>query len=304
MNVIMRPACNRPEMLHLSIEYELEARKYHKFSSDLLGVFVLDYGYNDKMLEIIDGYPDPKIIIKREKKHGLTMNILEGMKESFNHADDYIIYIEDDMIVHKTYFKFMDVLMGMVDPESYSIIIGYSKGIHNKNDNFDAPTVDINAVYKDHAYAAFAPLIRKEFFNDYILPCITPVFYKDFNTRDKFVVALGNKYKDDGRFKYRGNKAHAHNEQAGLLNRLVDVAFIEEGLCTLRPEALRTVHIGFYGKNRPGGLPGKSFDERLAILRHAVDNEKLYEMTNSKQYNDYEGFSPRLDEWDGTLHLR
>lgn len=301
----MRPACNRPEMLYLSIEYEMEARKYHKFSSDMLGVFVLDYGYDDKMLEIIDNYyPDPKIVIKREKKCGLTINILEGMKESFKHADDYILYIEDDMIVHKTYFKFLDVLTDMVDPKDYSIIIGYSKGIHNKNDNFDSPSVDINAVYKDHAYAAFAPLIRKEFFNSYILPCISPVFYKNFNTRDKFVTALGNKYKDDKRFKYRGGGAHMHNEQAGLINRLVDVAFIEEDLHTLRPEATRVVHIGFYGKNRPGGLPGKDFDERLALLREGVNNHKLYDMTRAKQYNDYEYFSPKLDEWDGTLYVK
>jgi len=299
----MRPAWNRPEMLQLSIEYELEARKYHKFSSDLMGVFVLDYGYDDKMLEIIDNYPDPKMVIKRERRLGLTVNILEGLKESFTHADDYVIYIEDDMLIHKTYFKFMDVVMDIADPNIYSLIIGYSKGIHNKNGNFDNPSGDINSIRRDHAYAAFAPLIRKEFFNNYVLPCITPTYYKDFGSRDKFVVALADKYKDDKRFKYRDSRLHTHNEQAGLINRLVDVAFIEEGLYTLRPEITRTIHIGFYGKNRAGKLPGESFEKRLKVLRNAVDNHKLYELTGSKQYNDYEYFTPKLDDWDGTLYI-
>ncbi|RLI66484.1 MAG: hypothetical protein DRO67_01000 [Candidatus Asgardarchaeum californiense] len=305
MNVIMRPVWNRPEMLYLSMEAELEARKHHEFSNDLLTVFVLDHGYNEKVLEIVESYPEPKKIIKRQKRLGLTVNILEGMKESFTHADDYIIYIEDDMVVHKTYFQFLDVLMNLVKPEEYSVIIGHSKGIQNKGrKNFDPPDVNLNAVVKDHVYAAFASLIRKEFFNDYILPCIGPTYYKNFGTRDKFVTALGTKYQQDKRFKYKGRSMHAHNEQAGLINRLVDVALIEEGKCTLRPVATRTIHIGVYGKNRPGNIPGKDFNERLSLLRHAVENNKLYNLTRSKQYDDYEGFSPRLDEWDGTLYVK
>jgi len=305
MNVIMRPVWNRPEMLYLSIEYELNARKYHNFSSDTLTIFVLDYGYDKKVLEIVEQYPGPKKIIKRKKRLGLTINILEGMKEAFTYADDYIIYIEDDMIVHKTYFQFLDVLMGLVNPSEYSVIIGHSKGIHNKGrKNFDAPDADLNMVMKDHVYAAFASLIRKEFFNDYILPCIGPTYYKNFNTRDKFVTVLGLKYGNDKRFKYRGNLMHAHNEQAGLINRLVDVALIEEGKYTLRPVATRTVHIGVYGKNRPGNIPGKNFKERVSLLRSAIKNNKLYDLTMSKQYDDYEMFSPRLDDWDGKLYVK
>jgi len=304
MNVIMRPACNRPEMLYLSLEYELKARKYYKFSSDLLTIFVLDYGYDDKILEIINQYPYKKYVIKRDKKFGLSMNILEGMKEAFKHADDYVIYIEDDMLVHQTYFKFIDVLMSIVNFNEYSVIIGYSKGIHNKDGNFETPTANVNLVHKDHAYAAYAPVIKKTFFNEYILPCVSSVFYRNFSSREKFVVELGNKYKDDARFKYRGNLIRKHNEQAGLINRLVDVAFIQEGLYTLRPEVTRVVHIGFYGKNRPGSLYGNSFEERLNLLRDAIINKKLYEMTSTKQYNDYEYFSTKLDEWDGNLYVK
>ena len=140
---------------------------------------------------------------------------------------------------------------------------------------------------------------------DYVIHCITPVYYESYSSRDKFVRALYKKYKDNELYKYRNNPG-AHNEQAGLINKLVDVALIEEDMDVIMPRVNRQQHIGYFGKNRPGGkIPGNNFNERLENLREIIkDVNKMYELSATKQYNDYTVFSSKLDEWDGTLHVK
>lgn len=295
-NIIMRPVYNRPEMLQLSLEYEIEARKHYLLDSDLTTVFIVEHGSPNKTLELIKEYPFEYECIYRDQKFGLTMNILEGMKAIFPRVDDYIIYIEDDVLIHKTYFEFMAKVMETVPKNSYSILSPFNKGDGH----------DVNVIQRAHHYAALAPLIDKEFFNHYVLPCATTEYYSN---PPMFVKQLANKYKkywEAKQFKYGGNRISTHWEQAGLINRLVDVAMIEEYKCVICPAVNRQIHIGFYGKNRPGGkIPGKTYVERLDNLREIVlDADKMYALTGSKQYNDYLSFSPLLETWDGTLYLK
>lgn len=295
MNVIMRPVFNRPEMLYLSIEYEKIARKYFNFPSDTTTLFIIEYNSPASVLELVASYPFRKEEIMRKEKFGLSKNILLGMKEAFKIADSFVIHLEDDVLLHKTYFQYMDILLNMFSKDEYSILSPY-----NGDD-----VGDVHKVYRGHHYAALAPLIDKEFFEDYVEPCITETYYENYNTRDKFCKALAAKYKDNELYKYR-NKPGMHNEQAGLINKLIDIALIEEGKYVVRPYINRQQHIGYFGKNRPGGrLPGQNFEERLANLREIIkDANKMYNLSASKQYNDYKIFSPKLDEWDGALHVK
>lgn len=296
MDVILRPVYNRPEMLYLSTEYELKARNYFKLNNDdFITIFLVEYGADPIVLDIVNNYPMKKDIIKRDEKFGLSKNILLGMKDAFKIANNFVIYIEDDVLVHHTYFKYLDIILNMFDESEYSVISPF-----NHDDGGD-----VNYIYKGHHYTALAPLINKKFFNLYVKPCITETYYKDFVSRNNFVLALNQKYKKwwGKEYKYRDG---AHNEQAGLYNRLVDVALIEEGRYVIMPEVNRQMHIGYYGKNRPGGvLPGNSFNERLINLREIIKSaDKMYELSASKQYKDYKTFSKKLDEWDGRLFLR
>jgi hypothetical protein len=295
MNLIMRPVFNRPEMLFLSLEYESKAREYYDFSSELTTLFIVESGADLKTLELVDTYPYPKIIVKRAEKFGLSKNILTGFLKAFDMTDNFVIYIEDDVLIHKTYFQYMDILLRMFNDNECTILSPF-----NGDDDRS-----VNELYKGHYYTALAPLIYKNFFNKYIKPCITEVYYKNFMTRDKFVRALAKKYGYSSLYKYRDNPG-AHNEQAGLINKLVDVALIEEGKHVIMPYVNRQQHIGYFGKNRPGGkLPGKTFEQRLSNLREIIlSADKMYELSATKQYNDYLAFSPKLEEWDGTLTLK
>lgn len=296
MNIILRPVYNRPEMLHLSIEYEIKAREAFGKTSNLKTVFLVEHGAPPQTLEIVNKYPYDKHVIVREKKYGLTPNILEGMKEVFARTDNYLIYIEDDILVHETYFQYLKLAMNLVKGNyKFSVISPY-----NFNDNGD-----VSSIRRAHHYAALAPLINKEFFDKYMLPCIGPNYYSSFKSRAEFIAALNEKYKNYwGSKKYKYGNSGAHNEQAGLFNRLVDAAMIDDDMYVIMPRVNRQIHIGFYGKNRPGGIiPGKTFTERLAVLRKIIDQNKLFEFSATKNYNDYLPFSNKLESWDGNLYM-
>jgi len=291
--IIMRPVFNRPEMLYLSIEYEKAAREYYDFPYDLLTVFVVEHKSNSKVLELVESYPFKNRVVQRPERYGLTKSILLGFKEVFAETDDFVIHLEDDVLLHKTYFQYMDILLNMFSREEYTILSPFNQNDHER----------VDRVYRGHHYAALAPLIDKGFFENYVEPCITETYYENFNTRNKFCHKLAENYKDNPLYKYRDNPG-MHNEQAGLINKLVDVALIEEGKHTISPYVNRQQHIGYFGKNRPGGkLPGVEFEERVANLREIMkDPRKMFEFSN-KQYDDYLAFSPKLEEWDGTLKL-
>lgn len=301
MNVIMRVAWNRPEMLQVSIEHEIKAREYHMIKGDFITIFVIDHNPSRDVIEAINKYLYEKRALVREKPYGLTRNILLGINTAFEFADDYIIYIEDDICVHRTYFKYIDEVMKM-DVGKYGVISAY-----NRTDGGS-----VNDIYKGHHYCAWGACITRNFFERYIKEHINGEYFglspnemDNYRCRDKYLKALNEKYKEHwGHHGYK-YKDGMHNEQAGLINRLVDIAMIEEEMYVIMPSINRQQHIGFYGKNRPGAtIPGKSFDERVVNLREIVkSSDKLYEMTGSKQYKDYKTFSPKLNEWDGSLRL-
>jgi len=232
-NVIMRAAYNRPEMLQLSIEYEIAAREYYMLPGKFYTLFVVEYGAPQKIFDLINKYPFEHNVITRDQKFGLTKNILEGIKSAFKVADDFICYIEDDILIHETYFKYMDLLLNMEDLGKYTVLSAYNK------DNGG----NINEVYRGSHYCAWGALITKKFFMDYIIHCINPSYYESYASRDRFVKALGEKFKNNGLYKYRNNQG-THNEQAGMINRLVDIAAIQDGAYVILPRVNRQMHIG------------------------------------------------------------
>jgi len=295
-NIILRPVYNRPEMLYLSFEYERAAREYYSLAGQFVTLFLVEAGTPQEVLNVIQQYPYESVYEFRPQRYGLTVNILEGMKQAFKMADDYVVYIEDDVLLHYSYFKYMDTLINMPEIQGkYSILSPFSKV---EGDN-------INHVFKRHHYSALAPLIPKEFHSKYILPHSTMDYYKN---EPGFIQAMDKHFNEKG-YREKGYKYSVDNlqhwQQAGLHNRCVDIAMIEEDKWIVNPDINRQQHIGYVGVNRPGGvIQGNGFEERVVSLRETIKtSEALYEATGSKQYNDYTAFRLELERWDGTLEL-
>ena len=212
-NVIMRPVYNRPEMLSLSLEYEQKAREHFDFGDDLTTLFIIDAGAHPKSIKLVKNYPFNSSSIVRETQLGLTENILEGFKIAFDKTDSYVIYVEDDILLHKTYFQYMRALLDHTEVGKFSVLSAY-----NKDDKGD-----VHEIYRGSHYAALAPLISKEFHQKYIRRYSHRRYYI---TRSGTVTMLNNKYKKYWGKGYKYTDAR-HNEQAGLINRLVDVCKIE-----------------------------------------------------------------------------
>jgi len=286
---IMRPVFNRPEMLQLSIDYEIRAREFFKLDYTLKTIFIIEFEAPQEILHIIEKYPYPYECVHRKQRFGLSANILEGFKYVFDKTQDWLLYIEDDILIHETYFAYLDAVFKLIGP-SWSVISSF-----NFNDSGD-----VHDIRLDRHYAAQAPVINKYFFNTFVRPCAKEAFYEH---PAAFVCALNDLYKSywhDRTYRY---KTDMHHQQAGLINRLCDVARIEEDLNVIMPSVNRQMHIGFFGYNRPGGsLKGSTFEERYNYLKDIIKTpESMYQATGSKQYNDYAVFSDKLLDWDGTL---
>jgi hypothetical protein len=186
----------------------------------------------------------------------------------------------------------MDVLMNS-DIEPYSILSPF-----NHIDEGEP-----NEVRAENHYAALAPLISKDFFNRYIHHCADDVFYKN---PAAFVVELGHHYKPYWGREYKYKDKNTHHQQAGLINRLIDIARIKDGLQVYMPKLNRQQHIGMYGHNRSKNkdLKGATFEERVNHLRNLItDADKMTSFSGDSRYQDYKTFSPKLENWDGKLKI-
>lgn len=210
--IIMRPVFNRAEMLYLSIEAEIKARNYYKFPDNLLTLFIIEYGADPMTVEIVKQYPFKSYCIFRQKKFGLTANILEAFKDAFSMTGDYVLYIEDDVLPHKTFFKYLDVILNMPEANKASVISSF-----NKDDDGD-----VHELYKGYHYAAICTTIFKKFYLEYIYPSSIPEYYNDMYG---YIAELDKKYKGNSLYKYQ---SLAHVEQAGRINRAVDINHIQE----------------------------------------------------------------------------
>ncbi|NUK47980.1 hypothetical protein HUN82_07510 [Prosthecochloris sp. DSM 1685] len=321
--IILRPVYNRPEMLKVSLNHEIRARQQLRnagIADSYMTLFLIEYGTPETCLDVISDYPfpsiqrkrgpspSPRIITSRGRRssvlqNGLTRNIMEGMKEGFDMTDNHVIILEDDIMVHDTYFVFLERLLAAVPP--FTIISSQYRGMHTRaveGEHSGIPAgADPSAVERLHDYCPWGPLIRKDFFDTYIRPFASETYYSN---RQEVITGLDKTY---GHLKDRGYKYSEgmHNEQAGLINRMADLAMIEQQRYIYAPQVDRTVHTGFYGANRgKGRIAGLTFASRCRRLERAIRQNRLEELNTSRRYTSYPSFSSRLQNWDGTIRIR
>lgn len=288
-NIIMRPVWNRPEMLKLSLDYEILAREYCELSSELHTIFLLEYGTTKEVLDVVSAYPYSHEVIKRPFQYGLTPNILEGYKVAFNGADSFVITIEDDILLHKTYFQYIDAVLSMSNLPKFSVI--NATGPNNGN---------VSEMRQTCHYGPWAPLVDKDFFVTKILPHANDGYY---NNRSAKMLELNTNYMQHDLYIFNDSR---WNEQAGLIHRLARISAIDDHVFILSPRQNRERNIGYFGKNRPGGvIPGKTLQDRFQNLTEIIkDPKSMVKHAGSNAHEkDYDLFNEDLDVWDGTLDL-
>jgi len=298
-NIIMRPAYNRPEMLQLSIEYEVEARKTAQIKDgEYITFFLIEYGAPKEIIDIIQAYPYPSVCqfrkrwwrLPKRRKYGITRNLLEGMKEGFKVAEHYCIVIEDDILIHKTYFQYINAILSLPEAQNFSAICSVSP----------SNTGNLSIVHKGNDYSPWASLLSKKFWINYIKPYSNEFYYSN---RTKTVIGINNKYKKHQNNTYKFGKIKKFDNHDGLINRLVDAAMIEQKMFVIIPEIDRQIHIGVYGTNTPGKIiPGNTFEERIQTLKNFISSNKLSELTESTIIS-FKHFSPLLDVFQKPIVL-
>lgn len=290
---VLRSVYNRPEMLYLSIESEIKAREH--CCLDYTTLFVVEYGADPKCLEIINQYPFVKEVIVRTFKHNGWGNILEGLKTIFlTTAIAAALNIEDDCILHKSYFKYIKKAFELAKIKGFSTISASRRHV---------PNTDPCLIKYMNLFEAPGSMISAYFFNKYVEPYATFDYYRN---RPNIIDKINIRNNNDVRSKYRldRNNTLTHVGWDGMVNRLIDTAIMEEGMYAISPFMDRQIHIGFYGQNRYGTFPAttKDFDERVSILRDLTSSAEKMQSLDS-QYKDYVHFDPHLDVWDGVLRL-
>jgi len=276
------------------MEYEIKARK--QLSTDNYStLFALEHNADPKCVELIqDYYPFEKTVVTRSFRHFGWGNILEGFKQAFFEGADYVLNIEDDCLLHETYFTYMNTALNLLKGNKFSVINASRRLV---------PNTSITGVQATNLFEAPACLMNGYFFNKYVRPYAT---YDYYTNRETIIHLVNKRNGDDKRSKYRAERKNLfqHIGWDGLVNRLIDTAFIEEGLRSYSPMCDRQIHIGFYGQNRIGKLPFKhpEFADRVEALRDtALNAAKMMQL--DPNYKDYVDFASQLDAWSGELTL-
>lgn len=294
-NFIIRPLYNRPEMLCASIEYEINAREYF-VNDDYITIFAVEHGADPLCLKLIEKYPYEKMVVIRPFRYYGWRNIPEAFRQAFGFADDHVINIEDDSLIHKTYFKYVNEALNLVGRKNYSVINASRRNVED---------TDANKIGYFDLFEGPSCLINKYFFLKYVDQYVNEDYYRN---RNVVINQINIRNKNDPRSKYRKDRRNEfmHVGWDGMVNRLIDTANIEEGMHSISPFCDRQMHIGFYGFNRKGKFPldSNNFVERLNFLDKVINDVDLMTKYGGGGYSDYKLFSEKLlSSWDGSLYL-
>lgn len=222
MNYILLPGRNRPEFFYLTMESLVENPEVKDHRLLFVLASDVDQNYFDIIQTFVDGLKME--IIKENEKYGLTKGILEGLKIAFSKADEYVIIVEDDIVVSKDFLRFLDYCYRRFYKEDGNIAtIGTTT---------NRAIGKVDHIYKEQWYLPWGVLIPKHFFNTFLLEHCNEEYYQ--NSKE-----YANKY-------YRKESEGAEVEQAGLILRIM----LKNNLFQILPEVPRSLEIGFYGKHR------------------------------------------------------
>jgi hypothetical protein len=275
---------------------EEKARK-HYCNSDFTTLFCIEYGAPPAIRQIIEqAYPYRYAIVERKTRHFGWGNILEGFNYASDYADQYMLNLEDDCLIHETYFEYIDRCLELVDNKC-AVINASNRSTQDRDQSL------VNVVKKTNLFEATCCVMFTDFYKEFVKSYATHEYYRN---RQKIINIITKRNGDDPRSKYRPSRGNTnmHIGWDGLVNRLVDTAVIEKGMYCISPQTDRRIHIGFYGQNRPGRFPSddKDFNNRVDMLIDIINSPETMAKLDGR-YNDYTSFDDSLENWGGTLQL-
>jgi hypothetical protein len=184
--------------------------------------------------------------------HGNTFNAMEALKAAYNEGWQTVYYIEDDVMVHKDFFKWHREIHEEV-PDLFASMAW----IFNRH----APIVD-DVMFQPWYYAIGTCFQRKKL--ELVIQHATPLYFRDMQ------LYIEKNFKES---KLNQPAAIAHFEQDGLIQRVLDVDRSQ----TVSPGITKCSHLGFFGYNRGWDNDDvniftncESFQERVAKLEEFI----------------------------------
>lgn len=271
MNYILLPGRNRPEFFYLAMESLVKNPEIKDYGL----LFALENDVDQRYFDIIQTFSDGlKLeIVKWPERYGLTKGILEGLKIAFSKSDEYVILLEDDVVVSRDFLRFLDYCYRrFYKPDGDIAAIGAST---------NRAIGIVSRVYKDRWYLPWGVLIPKYFFNKFLLEHCNDSYYQSSQKYADEYYPKELHGKDQWNLPWGVLKpGHSFNEieQAGLILRIM----LKNNLYQILPEVPRSLEIGFYGKHRHRKLDHydeKTLEEKITYTR------KLVKSSGNKQWN-------------------
>lgn len=253
MNIVVTPLHSRPEMFKVWTELVLKCTDI----DDLLFLFCLDWGYDEKYEDLIENFPLEKSVIRMPysdlKLGKQSQNVLNGMVAAAMHSSDLVYYLEEDIFPAVDFFNWhFDI--HKQQPDIFCSIA--TKG----NNNTYTVDHDINHYYLTSRpdYQSWGSCFKKQVILDYIYPHFNDAYLNDPNA-----YCFGNWP--------QSIVGRAFTEQDGLIRRILETS----GKAVAYPCYPLAYHAGFYGYNRQPNVMSKSYDEKLKLIREVCFDADL-----------------------------
>lgn len=224
MNYVLVPGYNRPEFFYQTMESLVKNPEIKDYGL----LFALESDVDQRYFDIIQTFKDGLKMetVKWPERYGLTKGILEGLKIAFSKSDEYVILLEDDVVVSKDFLGFLDYC--------YRHFYKLDGNIAVIGTTTNRAIGRVGYVYKEQWYLPWGVLMPKHFFNKFLLEHCNKEYYQD-----------SKKYADNY---YPKESKGREVEQAGLVLRIM----LKNNLYQILPEVPRSLEIGVYGKHRHG----------------------------------------------------
>jgi len=255
MNTVIIPCFNRPEFLFLTLENILKA----KHSEEFVYLFAVDWGFDVRILDVINEFPLEKVVIKRKRNAynsgKQSHNLLEAYRESTFLSEQYSILLEDDFFINPDFFEWHLKVME-AEPNAFCSIATMNHNTWHETDDDDA------AYYYGTRtdYQSWGVCWNVEVLKNKILPHANSSYYTD---PARYITKILNQEWLSNQF----------CEQDGLIRR---IRYNNESMPVIFPHKPRAFHAGFYSYHRDSEHLNGSLKDMVNFVREVTQDKERF----------------------------